>query len=241
MLEAIAGLDLNDPTSLPSPVPMMLENIDKGVKGVRIGFDSDYTSKDVDSELAESVATAVKVLEDLGAEIIEVRLPDIDEYVAAWDTLCSAEAVAAHEATYPSKRGDYGAWFRDWLDMGAKVTGAEYAKANTLRAACTGLLRRAFEGIDLLACPSMLGPAYPVTPEGLYGPMPERREPKAQRFTVPFDYNGAPTLSVPCGMHSTGLPLSLQFVGHHLSEPLLCQVGHTYEGATKWNNLHPDV
>ena len=241
MLEAIAGLDPNDPTSLPSPVPKMPEDIDKGVKGIRIGFDSDYASKDVDSELAEAVATGVKVLEDLGAEIIEVQLPDMDEYVAAWGTLCSAEAVAAHEATYPSNRGDYGAWFRDWLDMGAKVTGAEYAKANTLRAACTGLLRRVFQEIDLLACPSMLGPAYQVTPEELYGRMPERREPTGQRFTVPFDYNGAPTLSLPCGMHSKGLPLSIQFVGHHLSEPLLCQVGHTYEKATEWHSLHPDI
>ena len=241
MLEAIAGLDLNDPTSLPSPAPKMLENIDKGVKGVRIGFDSNYASKDVDPELAEAVASGVQVLEDLGAEIIEVNLPDLDEYVAAWATLCSAEAVAAHEATYPSKRGDYGAWFRDWLDMGATVTGAEYAKANALRATCTGLLQREFEEIDLLACPSMLGPAHQVTPDELYGHMPDRREPKNQRFTVPFDYNGAPTLSLPCGMHSNGLPLSLQFVGHHLSELLLCQVGHTYEQATEWHNHHPDV
>lgn len=240
MLEAIAGLDANDPTSLPDPVPRMLKALDQGVKGVRIGFDSNYASKDVDPELAEAVASGVQVLEDLGAEIIEVKLPDMDEYVAAWATLCSAEAVAAHEATYPSKRADYGDWFRDWLDMGAAVTGAEYAKANTLRAACTGLLGREFEKIDLLACPSMLGPAHQITPDELYGHMPERREPKNQRFTVPFDYNGAPTLSLPCGMHSNGLPLSIQFVGHQLSEPLLCQVGHTYEQATEWHN-HPDV
>ena len=69
--------------------------------------------------------------------------------------------------------------------------------------------------------------------------MPESRPPKFQRFTVPFDYNGAPTLSVPCGINSEGLPLSLQLVGKPLAEPLLCQVGHAYEGATEWHNMHP--
>ena len=84
-------------------------------------------------------------------------------------------------------------------------------------------------------------PPHPVKPEELYGRMPESREPKFQRFTVPFDYNGAPTLSVTCGFNSEGLPLSVQWVGKHLSEPLLCRIGHTYEGATEWHNRHPNL
>ena len=241
VLEAISGFDPEDPTSLPDPVPNMLEGIDKGVAGVRVGLDLQYATKGVDSELAEAVLAGVKVLEDLGTEIVEIQLPDIDPYVAAWPTLCSAEAVAAHEATYPSRRDDYGPWFLGWLDKGAKVTGAEYAKANNLRAACTGHFRRAFEGIDVLVCPSTSAPPYPVTLEGLYGPMPESRDPIFQRFTAPFDYNGAPTLSVPCGFNSEGLPLSIQWIGKHLSEPLLCQIGHAYEGATEWHNRHPEI
>lgn len=124
--------------------------------------------------------------------------------------------------------------------MGARVTGADYARADNLRAACTGHLRRVFEDIDVLVCPSMSAPPHVITPELLYGPK-EDRATKFQRFTVPFDYNGAPTLSVPCGMNGEGLPLSIQFVGKHLTEPLLCQVGHAYERATPWHNLHPDV
>ena len=97
-----------------------------------------------------------------------------------------------------------------------------------------------FAEIDVLVCPSMSAPPHVVTPEVLYGPY-EPREPKFQRFTVPFNFNGTPTLSVPCGMGSEGLPLSIQFIGKHLTEPLLCQVGHAYEPATPWHNLHPDV
>ena len=240
MLEAIAGFDPNDATSLPDAVPNMLEGIGQNIRGVRVGFDENYATNDIDVELAEAVCAGVEVLKACGAEIVAVQLPDMDEYVAAWPTLCSAEAVAAHAATYPSQRDAYGPWFRGWLDMGAKVTGAEYAKANNLRAACTGHIRRVFEQIDVLVCPSMSAPPHFVTPEMLYGPN-EARPPKFQRFTVPFDYNGAPTLSVPCGMNSEGLPLSIQFVGKHLAEPLLCRTGHAYEMATGWHTLHPDV
>ena len=240
MLEAIAGPDPNDPTSLPNPVPNMLEGIGQDLQGIRVGFDENYATNDIDTELAEAVRAGVGVLADQGAEIVEVQLPDVAEYVLAWPTLCSAEAVLAHAATYPSQRDAYGPWFRGWLDMGAKVTGADYAKANNLRAACTGHLRRAFEKIDVLVCPSMSAPPHRVSPKMLYGSY-DARDPKFQRFTVPFDYNGAPTLSVPCGLNSEGLPLSIQFVGKHLTEPLLCRVGHAYERATPWHNLHPDV
>ena len=240
ILEVIAGFDPNDPTSLPNPVPNMLEGVGQDLQGVRIGFDEHYATNDIDTELADAVRAGVAVLADQGAEIVEVEMPDIDEYVSAWPTLCATEAVVAHAAYYPFRRDAYGPWFQGWLDMGAKVSGAEYAKANNLRAACTGHLRRVFAEIDVLVCPSMSAPPHVVTEEVLYGAY-EPRDPKFQRFTVPFNYNGAPTLSVPCRMNSDGLPLSIQFVGKHLTEPLLCRVGHAYERATPWHDLHPDV
>lgn len=240
MLQAIAGHDPKDPTSLPVPVPDMVKHLNDGVKGVRIGFDEQGIRQHTDAELAEAVTSGVRVLEQLGAEVIEIQMPDLDEFLSAWPTLCSAEAVLAHEATYPSRRDEYGPWFRGWLDMGAKVSGAEYARANNLRAACNGRFREIFETIDVLACPSMPGPPFPVTPEESYGPM-DAYDPALQRFTIPFDFNGTPTLSVPCGFNQDSLPLSLQFVGHPLSEPLLCQVGHAYEEATEWHTMRPNL
>ncbi len=240
MLQVIAGADAHDPTSLPEEVPDMLAGIEKGVRGVRLGFDEEYATRDVHPELAAAVKAGVQVLENLGAEVIEVRLPDVDPYVAVWPTICTVEAVVAHEATYPSRRDEYGPWFQGWLDKGANITGAEYVRAGNLRAALNGHLRRVFQEIDVLACPSTIEPAHPITPETLIEPE-TNRHPKYQRYTAPYDYNGAPTLSVPCGMSSGGLPLSLQFVGKHLSEPLLCRVGHAYESATEWHRLRPDV
>ena len=203
------------------------------------GLDHPYASKGVDPELAQAVLNGVKVLEGLGAQVVEVRMPDVDRYLPAWPVLCAAEAVAAHKAHYPARRADYGPWFRGWLDMGSKVTGADYAEANNIRAECSGLIMRVFEQIDVLACPSTIAPPHPVTPDTSYGPMDDRRGTAFQRYTAPYDFNGMPTLSVPCGLTGEGLPLSLQFVGKHLDEVLLCRIGHAYEGATDWHLMHP--
>jgi amidase len=219
----------------------MLEGIDQGVHGLRIGWNEKYATKDVDPEVVAAVHEGLNVMESLGAEIVEVELPDIDPYLPYWRTICTAEAAAAHEATYPSRRNDYGPYFREWLDRGAAVTGADYARASVKRYECNGVFRTAFQNIDVLACPTTIGAAYPVTESALYGPMDPRRAVHFQRFTVPFDFNGAPTISLPCGLNSEGLPLSLQFVGKHLSEPLLCRIGHAFEQVTDWHNLHPPL
>ena len=241
LLQAIAGSDPNDPTSLPEPVPDMLQGIDEGIRGLRIGWNEDYATRGVDPEVVGAVREGLKVMQNLGATIVEVDLPDIDPYLPYWRTLCTAEAVVAHEATYPSRREDYGPYFQEWLDRGAAVTGAEYARATFMRNACSGVFRNAFMGIDVLACPTTIGAAYPVTEEALYGPIDNGRAAHFQRFTVPFDFNGTPTISLPSGLNSDGMPLSLQFVGKHLAEPLLCRIGHAFEQATDWHDLHPPV
>ena len=243
VLQAIAGFDPKDPTSLRDPFGDLLEGIGDGVKGLRIGFDESFARKDVDPEVADAVVAGVRVVEGLGAEIVDVQMPDLGQYLAAWPTLCSAEAIVAHEATYPSRRDEYGPWFRSWLDRGAKVSGAHYARANNLRAACNGLLRAVFEGIDALACPATTAPPRRVTPKMMYGSPSDGLEVDADllRFTSPFDFNGAPTLSLPCGFTRDGLPLGMQFVGHHLGEQLLCRIGQAYEDATDWHTMHPPL
>ena len=242
MLQAIAGPDPHDPTSLLEPVPDMVHAIASGIQGVRLGFDEQYATRDVDPELAAAVLAGVRLLESLGATIVPVQLPDLTPYLAAWPTLCTAEAVVAHAATYPARRDEYGLWFRGWLDLGASVSGADYARANNLRAVCNGLLRQVWQHLDALACPAMPTPPFPVTPQGLYGPMPREGFSMARlRFTAPYNFNGAPTLSVPCGLSHDGLPLSLQFVGKPLGEALLCRLGHAYEQATEWHTLRPPV
>ena len=116
------------------------------------------------------------------------------------------------------------------------------AKANNLRAASNGMLSEVFRDIDVLACPSMPEPPFTIEPSWLYGSIgDEGLDMSLLRFTAPFDFNGAPTISLPCGLNSEGLPLSLQFVGKHLQEPLLCRIGHTYEQEAEWSNARPPI
>ena len=86
MLQAIAGHDPKDPTSLPVPVPDMVKHLNDGMKGVRIGFDEQGIRQHTDAELAEAVTSGVRVLEQLGAEVIEIQMPDLDEFLSAWPT-----------------------------------------------------------------------------------------------------------------------------------------------------------
>ena len=82
-------------------------------------------------------------------------------------------------------------------------------------------------------------PPFAITCTGLSEALDDGLDMSLLRFTAPFDFNGAPTISVPCGLNSEGLPLSLQFVAKHLEEKLLCRVGHAYEQATEWHAVHP--
>ena len=239
MLQALAGHDPNDPTSLTAPVPNMLEGLDRGVSGIRIGVDERYIGDDVDSELAAAVLEGARLLERRGAVLVPVQMPDTEPLSRAWGVLCSAEAAAAHRDTFPSRADEYGPWFRSWLEMGSRHSATGYAIASYQRLACNGTLAEIFDGIDMLVCPSMTTPPERVTPEALYGPMGEE-EWTWGRFTIPYDFSGAPTISLPCGLNSEGLPLSIQFVGRHLAEPLLVQVGHAYEAATQ-HQLRPAV
>ena len=239
MLQAIAGHDRNDPTSLTAPVPNMLAGLSQGVRGVRIGIDEQYIGDGVDSELAAAVLEGARLLETLGAKLMPVRMPYTEPYSRAWGVLCSAEAAAFHRDTFPSRADEYGPWFRGWLELGSRHSATDYATAMYQRLACNGTLAEIFNDVDVLVCPSMTTPPERVTQEALYGPMDEE-EWTWGRFTVPYDFSGAPTISLPCGLNSEGLPLSIQFVGRHLTEPVLVQVGHAYEAATQ-HRLQPAV
>jgi amidase len=242
VLQAISGLDPNDPTTLPQNVPDMLGQIGKGIKGLKIGWDEQYASEDMEPSFAAAVERGVRVMEGLGADIVPVKMPEfMRESLAAWQVICTSEAAMAHTATFPSRASEYGPFFREWLEMGNAHSSIDYANAHSLRQALNGGLRNTMRGIDVLACPSTPKASYPVTPELLYGPIPKGRKPWDSRFTVPHDFAGLPTIALPCGLNDDGMPVSLQFVGHHLSEPMLVGVGDAFEQATDHHKLHPPI
>jgi amidase len=256
ILRIIAGHDPADLTTLSNPVPDYLAGISKGVKGVRVGFDEAYAAAGIAPHMADAVRQALRVLETLGARVIPIKMPAFEaKHFEAWFVLASSEAAAVHEASFPSRADDYGAGFRDFLESGRKFTGRDYARASFVRAELRGAIRDAFLSIDVLACPTMMAEAFVYDPDNAYaGPVRPASGPPEMldgvpfpfvavsgRFTTPHSLTGYPTLSLPCGQSPDGMPLSLQFVGHPLSEALLCRVGHAYERATEWHRRHPIV
>ena len=241
VLDAIAGHDPKDPTSLPSHSPVA-PHLEEGVKGLQLGWDENFASYGVDTQLFKALAAAVDQLARLGARIEKVRVPELRPYGKAWVTLCSVEAVVAHSDYYPQRRDEYGPGFRQWLDFGSKASATEYARAVHQRNECVGKLAKLFENIDVLICPADTGQAFKITPEQQYGEYPQSVfDGDWARFTAVFDFNGAPTLTLPCGFDQTGLPLALQLVGKHGREDVLCRLGHAFEGATEFHKRHPTV
>jgi amidase len=250
VLEAIAGHDPNDPTSLDAPVPRMLDEIGRGVEGVRIGLDRAYALDSVDPGLASAIEVAVGELERLGAQVVGVQVPDVTAVLAAWPVICAAEAVQAHRETFPSRADEYGAYFREFLEFGASVSEAELANARQVRKEFSDRFRAVLSSVDAVLSPAA-GMPFTV-PSGLqYGSMTEWNQAMADRsraiekaytpFTFPHNFAGTPCLALPCGLSNEGLLYTMQFAGNHLSEAMLCRIGQAYEEATQWHGRHPSV
>ncbi len=238
VLEVIAGADANDPTALDAPAPACSAALSRGVRGLRIGIDEHYMGEYVHPDVVTALLAALEMLQEQGAELVRVALPAVDEVLEAWPVICAAEAVAAHAATYPARAGDYGPSFRSFLEYGAQIDGAGYAKVHLLRMVFARRFQRVFEQVDVFACPGTFMPAPPADALDPYSPFSPAIAPFL-RFTAPFNFSGNPTLSLPAGFSDDGLPHGIQLVGPLLGEAILCQVGHAYQQATDWHRRRP--
>jgi amidase len=247
MLDAIAGLDPADPTSLAAPGPNAFTEVDRGLQAARIGIDRDYALKGIDTGQASSIEAAMQLLKDQGAQIVDVRMPDLRGILDTWFTICSAELVAAHASTYPSRASEYGPYMREFLAQGAAVSPQQLAAARARRATFTGALTGLLDSVDAIAGPAGGDPAWPITHAIQVGPLPEYHKawsaaaPRSAEFTMPMDLAGVPAICLPCGLSADGLPYSIQFTGRRLSESTLCRIAHAYEQATQWHTRHPNV
>ena len=241
MLDVMAGHDPHDPTSLDAPAPQCSAALSRSVRGIRIGVDERFIGAFAHPDVVAALHAALDVLTQQGAEIVVVSLPEIsDEFLKGWFVLCAAEALVGHQATYPSRADDYGPTFRSFLEYGAELRAQDYARAHVQRVDFARRLQRVFDTADVFACPGMFMQAPPADAIDPYGIVTPEFAPFV-RFTAPFNFSGNPTLSVPAGFSSDGLPHGIQLVGPLLGEAILCQVGHAYEQATEWHRRRPPV
>ncbi len=240
VLNAISGRDPSDLTSLSS-TPLRLENISNiDLSDFTLGYDEIYASKGVNPNLASLVKETLEVFTSNGAKIREIKMPkNIDSFLPAWKTLCTAEAYHAHRDFFPTKSDEYGPWFRSWLSEGEKVTTQEYLMASIKRRECNALVKNSMEEVDAVISPAMINFPHYVDDSIGYGPMDDKRGTAFQRFTVPYDFNGYPTVTLPCGFSPEGLPGSVQIIGKPFSEETISRIANAFEQSTDWNNKHP--
>ena len=238
MLGVIAGADPNDPTALRAPVPNYLAAIGDGVRGLRIGVDRSYTQDGIDPQVVAALVEAERAFVDLGAEIREVRFPPYQKLVSLWIPMCSVETAVAHQETYPSRKKEYGPDLAALIEQGRSLSGVEIAAIQHERLRFSGSLVSLFEDIDLLLIPTMPVPIPTLRKMSEYGADPNVLL-SILRFTAVFDFSGSPTITLPMGMASDQMPLSMQLVGPHLAESLLARAAHAFQSTTDWHTRRP--
>jgi amidase len=228
VLDAIAGHDPADPTTLRSAAPACAASLESGARGVRIGLDEVYGTTMTQPRVADALHRAVRELERLGAVIVPVSVPPVEGVLPAWPVLCAAEAVVGHASLFPSRSGSYGLLFRTMLEWGVRLSGGDVAKASLARAEWVGRFEGVFEDIDVLVCPPACATTLPAALVAIESPFAPDFAP-FMRFTAPTDFSGHPTLTIPFGAGAP--PDSVQLVARRCGEALLCQVGFAFERA----------
>jgi len=240
MLGVIAGADANDPTALRAPVPNYLAGIGDGIRGLRIGVDRRYTQDGIDPQVVVALLEAERTLAELGADIREVKFPPYEKLVSMWIPMCSVETAEAHLETYPARKLDYGPDLALLIEQGRSVSGVEIAAIHHERLKFSGGLAALFSDIDLLLVPTMPVPIPTLAKMSEYGADPSILL-SILRFTAVFDFSGSPTITLPMGMASDHMPLSMQLVGPHLSEDVLARAGHAFQSVTDWHTRRPPL
>ncbi|QNA86068.1 amidase [Sphingomonas sp. So64.6b] len=238
LLDAIAGADPLDPTAVQALVPGRYGDMATDLRGMRIGIDPHWNGDGVDGVILPALAEAQETLAALGAEIVEVTVPDVDDAIADWPANCAVEAAVAHHATYPSRRQDYGAVFAAVLDHGHALSALDYQRILLRRMALRGAFDALFARIELL-----LTPVHPFAPLSLAQISTLGEQPhlvaRLQRYTCPFNMTGLPTLTLPGGHDDAGMPIAFQLVAGHLNEARLIRAGIAYQRETAWHRRHP--
>lgn len=232
----IAGHDPSDPYSLDRPVPDVLRDLDAPVRGMRVGVMKRWFFDDIHPQLKASLERAMALYQELGVEIVEVDLGDVENAQQMLGfRIILADAYAMHQEQLERRRADYGQDLLIRYDIGQRVTGAEYAQALRWIEQFELRLDRVFESVDALLHPTTPAPAPEIS--GMDYAKAIRAIPK---FTCVYASAGLPALALPCGFTDDGLPLSMELAGAAFAERKLLQLGHAFQKVTDFHLREPD-
>jgi len=253
ILQAIAGFDPADSTSLDVPVPDYLSEINAGVKGMKLGVPREYFGEGIDPGVRKNVEAAIQKLAAQGAEIVEISLPHTEHAVATYYVIAPAEASSnlarfdgiryGHRAANPadildlykkSREEGFGPEVKRRIILGTYVLSsgyydAYYGRAQKVRTLIRRDFENAFQQVDAIVSPVAPTPARKL---GAYADDP-LHEYLSDIFTLSANLAGIPGISVPCGVTDfdggQNLPTGLQILGPHLGEAKLLQIARAAE------------
>jgi len=261
LLQAIAGYDSSDSTSVDTPVPDYQAVLDGDLGGVRIGLPKEYFIDGLDADVRKSVEQAVATYRDLGAEIIEVSLPHSAYAVACYYLIATAEAssnLARYDGVRYGLRADnaenlidmymqsraagFGAEVKRRIMLGTYALSSGYYDAYYLKAQKVRTLIRqdfleAFDKVDTLLTPVAPTPAFAIG-EKVNDPLQMYL---SDIYTIPVNLAGTCAMSLPCGFSATGLPIGMQLIGKPFDEATILHTAHAFEQATEWHKKKADI
>lgn len=246
VLETIAGVDPYDATSSPRPVPSYTKELSESIKGKKIAFPVEFYGDALDPEIKAAIGKARDMFVSLGAHVTDVSLPMLESGVPVYYILAPSE-TSSNLGRYDGVR--YGAG-RELFTKETKrriMTGtyalssgyydAYYKKAQKVRSLFIDEYKKLLSEYD-----AILSPVTPMMPskfgELLDDPM---KNMMADLYTVTVNIVGLPSLAIPCGFSSQGLPMGMQLVGGMLSEHTLFHLGAAYQNATDWHTKRPSL
>src|SRR5439155_5275783 len=259
LLQAIAGHDDRDSTSVEEPVPDYMAGLEKPLKGLRVGLPKEYFISGMDPEVDKAVRDTVKTLKSFGAVTQEISLPNTDHCLSVYYILAPSEAssnlsrfdgvrygrrakdVKNLLELYEKSRGEgFGPEVKRRIMIGTYALSsgyydAYYAKAQKVRTLVKRDFDKAFQEVDVIATPTSPSPAFKIgekssDPLQMY---------LSDIFTISCNLAGLPGLSLPCGFTKNKLPIGLQLLGRPFEEGTLLSAAHHYEQAQRWNKEAP--
>jgi len=250
VLQAIAGSDIFDSTTVPAEVPDFTQNIDKEIKNLKIGVPKEFFGKGLNNEVREKVEDAIKKLEGLGCKIEEMSLPHAEYALAVYYIIMPCE-VSSNLARLDGIRYGYSAkdaknLLDTYLESRAEGFGAEtkrriilgtftlsagyydayYLKAQKVRALIKKDFDNAFEKVDAIVGPTSPTTAFKIgerssDPLSMY---------LSDIYTVPVNLAGLPAISVPCGNgNKTNMPVGFQIIGRPFDEATILRLAYHLE------------
>ena len=254
MLQAMAGVDLRDSTSVDEPVPDYSANLNDDLTGLKIGLPKEYFDAGLDSQVATSIDAAIEEYKKLGAETVEISLPNTNLAVPTYYVVAPAECSSnlarfdgvryGHRCEDPkdledlykrSRSEGFGAEVKRRIMIGtyalsAGYYDAYYLKAQQLRHLISDDFKRAFEQVDVI-----MGPTSPTT---AFGVGEKANDPVTMYlsdiYTIAVNLAGLPGMSIPV-QPAEGLPVGLQIIGNYFAEAKLLNVAHRLQQATDWH------